>query len=136
MDHLKIGDVIKLYPAPLPDVEAKPGAPLRLRRVQDGAGNYRRFVPDEGVERVLDYYFHDRLMRGDLLLVDPRLSYVLATAEGVFPAPEPEVTALTTTATTAMAAAPPASGSKRARPALDAIVDDRSRQEGHASSPT
>jgi len=134
MDHLKIGDVIKLYPAPLPDVEVKPGAPLRLRRVQDGAGNYRRFVPEEGAERVLDYYFHDRLMRGDLLLVDPRLSYVPATVEGVSPASEAEVTSVTTTAT---AAATPASGSKRARPALDAFVDDRSRQEGQGvSSPT
>ena len=132
MDHLKIGDVVKLYPAPLADVEAKPGASLPLRRVQDGAGNYRRFVPDEGAERVLDYYFYDRLVRGDLLLVDPRPSYVPAAADAVSPAPEPEVTAVTTTAT---AAAPPAAVSKRARPALDAIVDDRSRQEGHAASP-
>jgi len=131
MDHLKIGDVVKLYPAPLADVEAKPGASLPLRRVQDGAGNYRRFVPDEGAERVLDYYFYDRLVRGDLLLVDPRPSYVPAAADAVSPAPEPEpeVTAVTT------AAATPTSGSKRARPASDQVADDRSTQGRPGASP-
>ena len=72
---------------------------------------------------MLDYYFYDRLMRGDLLLVDPRTSYVPAGVEVVSPAPAPEVT------TVATAAATPASGSKRARPTLDTVVDDRSTQE-------
>ena len=71
----EIGAVVKLYPAPLPEAEQKPGKPLRLRRVQDGAGNYRRFLPDEGAERVFDYFLHDRLLAGDVLLSDPRAGF-------------------------------------------------------------
>ncbi len=81
MDRLpELGEVVKLYPAPLPDAEPKPGKPLPLRRVQDGAGNYRRFLPDEGGERAFDLYWHDRLLRGDVVLHDPRAGYARAAA--------------------------------------------------------
>ena len=80
MELPNIGDVVRLYPAPLLDAEVKPGKPLPLRRVQDGAGNYRRFLPDEGAERPFDFWWHDRLLSGDVLLVDPQLGYARAAA--------------------------------------------------------
>ena len=80
MDHLPaIGDLVKLFPAPLPDVEAKPGKPLPLRRVQDGAGNYGRFLPEAGAERPFDFFWHNALLRGDVVLVNPRDGYIRGT---------------------------------------------------------
>ena len=72
MDHPAIDDPVMLYPAPLPDAEVKPGTPLPLRRVQDGEGNYGRFLPEAGAVRPYSYYWHQRLLCGDVLLVDPR----------------------------------------------------------------
>ena len=87
MDLPNMGEVVTLFPAPQPDAELKQGLPLRLRRVQDGVGNYRRFLPDEGAERPFDHYWHDRLVRGDVLLVDPRKAF--ARAVGALPSSTP-----------------------------------------------
>ena len=71
----ELGDKIMLYPAPRADVEPELGKALPLRCVQDGAGNFGRFLPMEGAERAFDYYWHDRLNSGDVCLSDPRTHY-------------------------------------------------------------
>ena len=63
--HLpELGAAVRLYPAPVANAELKPGRPVPLRRVQDGAGNYGRFLPEEGAERVFAYATHAVLSGG------------------------------------------------------------------------
>lgn len=85
----ELGAPVRLFPAPRADVEPEKGKPMPLRRVQDGAGNYGRFLPDAGGERVFDYFWHDRLMAGDVLLTDPSKAYARTTLVEPTPAPAP-----------------------------------------------
>lgn len=77
MELPKIGQRVKLYPAPLPRHPDDDGEPV-FRRVSDGPGidgARPRFLPEAGAERPFDYYWHDRYMAGDVLLTDPHVSY-------------------------------------------------------------
>lgn len=92
MEAPKIGDLVKLYPAPFPRQPDDDG-PVIPRRVSDGpaaAGFAPRFLPASGAERHYDYFWHDRLMAGDVCLTDPK-NYQHGTPEGHKP-PAPKLT--------------------------------------------
>lgn len=100
----EIDQPVRLWPAPLPGVEAKPGRPLPLRRVQDGPGNYGRFLPESGAERVFDLFWAARLRQGDVVLSDPRAAQAPGAAQDASnAAPAPNV-------------APPSSRASQANP--------------------
>ena len=82
----ELGATVRLYPAPVANAEMKPGRPVPLRRVQDGAGNYGRFLPEEGAERVFDCFFAQRLLAGDVMLTNPRGAPVAAPVAPAAPA--------------------------------------------------
>lgn len=97
-----VGDRVRLFPAPAAD-----GAGKR-RKVQDGAGNFGRFLPDAGGERVFDPYWHDRLMAGDVLITDPAKSYAHA-ASNETPAAKSAAPEATSDAPPPASSEPPAS---------------------------
>lgn len=74
-DMPQIGDQVTIYPAPAPHADVKPGTKPPRLRVQNGAGNYGSFVPDEGLEVTFDPWWHDRLIHGEVLLTDPSPRY-------------------------------------------------------------